>query len=181
MKLSTYMTTTVGLLLLLCGAALLLRMGVADTSLLAQTGTPPRQAEPAKAPYKEMPVDPYERNAALWASQRAGATSGSQRGQELYYMKCWICHSEYVIAADPSPAPSLRDVAKRLTDEQITSYIRNGTSRMPAYRYQLTEADISDLLAAFKEKCGTFPPGHGCFDEHNPPPNPLYRFERSQK
>jgi mono/diheme cytochrome c family protein len=123
-----------------------------------------------------MPLDPYERNAALWASQRAGATSGWQRGQELYYMKCWMCHSEYIIAADPFPAPSLRDVAKRLNDEQITSYIRNGTARMPAYGYQLSDADIKDLLALFKAKCGTFPSGGGCFDEHNPPPNPHYRF-----
>jgi mono/diheme cytochrome c family protein len=87
-----------------------------------------------------------------------------------------MCHSEYVIAADPSPAPSLRGVAKRLSDEQIAMYVRNGTARMPAYRFQLSDDDIKDLLALFKEKCGTFPTGGGCFDEHNPPANPLYRY-----
>lgn len=165
-----------GLLLLVCAVGALLGISVADSALLAQTRSAQRQPEATKDASKEMPVDPYERNTALWASQRAGATSGWQRGQEIYYMKCWMCHSEYVIAADPFPAPSLRAVAKRLTDEQVAMFIRNGTSRMPAYRYQLTDADINDLLALFKEKCGTLPTGGGCFDEHNPPPNPLYRY-----
>ncbi len=175
MKLSTCVKTAVVLLSILT-VGLLDRAREADRTLLAQARGDQRQEQPAKGPYQAMPVDPYDRNATLWASQRAGATRGWQRGQEIYYMKCWICHSEYIIAADPTPAPSLRDVAKRLTDEQIATFIRNGTTRMPAYRYQLTDADINDLLALFKEKCGTLPPGHGCFDEHNPPPNPLYRF-----
>jgi mono/diheme cytochrome c family protein len=134
-----------------------------------------RGPAPQAAPYKEMPVDKYDRNATLWANERSGFTSGWQRGREVYFMNCWMCHSEYVIAGDFLPVPSLRAVTKRLTDAQITTYIQNGAGRMPAFK-QLTDADIKDLLALFHEKCGTFPTGGGCFDEHNPPPNPLYRF-----
>ena len=122
-----------------------------------------------------MPVDKYDRNATLWAHERSGFKSGWQRGREVYFMNCWMCHSEYVIAGDWAPVPTLRDVTKRLTDAQITTYIQNGAGRMPAFK-QLTDADIKDLLALFHEKCGTFPTGGGCFDEHNPPPNPLYEF-----
>ena len=131
--------------------------------------------QPAPAPYKEMPVDKYDRNATLWAHERSGFKSGWQRGREVFFMNCWMCHSEYVIAGDWAPVPTLRDVTKRLTDAQITTYIQNGAGRMPAFK-QLTDADMKDLLALFHEKCGTFPTGGGCFDEHNPPPNPLYRF-----
>ena len=121
--------------------------------------------------------DPYDRNAMLWANRRSGYTSGWQRGREIYYMRCWMCHSEYVIAGDHLPTPSLRDVAKRMTDQQITMFIRAGNQRMPAYNpAELPEADLKDLLSLFREKCGTFPTGGGCFDEHNPPPNPNYRF-----
>ena len=134
-----------------------------------------RGTAPQAAPYKEMPVDKYDRNATLWANERSGFTSGWQRGREVYFMNCWMCHSEYVIAGDFLPVPSLRAVTKRLTDAEITTRIQNGAGRMPAFK-QLTDADMKDLLALFHEKCGTFPTGGGCFDEHNPPPNPLYRF-----
>ena len=47
---------------------------------------------------------------------------------------------------------------------------------MPAYTPAvISAADMSDLLMYLREKCGTFPTGGGCFDEHNPPANPHYR------
>ena len=135
-----------------------------------------RGAAPQAAPvHQEMPVDKYDRNATLWAHERSGFKSGWQRGREVFFMNCWMCHSEYVIAGDWAPAPSLRDVTTRLTDAQIATYIQNGAGRMPAFK-QLTDADIKDLLTLFHEKCGKSPTGSSCFDEHNPPPNPLYRF-----
>lgn len=170
--------TKLALVLLLAGAAALLRTTDSGSNIaFAQDPAPRSQAAPATQPAQEMPVDKYDRNATLWAHQRSGYASGWQRGMELYYMNCWMCHSEYVIAGDHFPASSLRDVSKRLKDEEIAMYIRNGTSRMPAFK-QLNDADIKDLLALFKEKCGTLKAGGGCFDEHNPPPNPLYRFEQ---
>src|SRR5688572_4120323 len=63
--------------------------------------------QPAPAPYKEMPVDKYDRNATLWAHERSGFKSGWQRGREVFFMNCWMCHSEYVIAGDWAPVPTL--------------------------------------------------------------------------
>lgn len=136
------------------------------------------QREPAKAPYQGMEPDPWDRNAQLQSHTRAGAKSGAQRGGEIYYMQCWMCHSEYVIAGDKWPSPSLRDVSARMSDTMITRKIRAGGPRMPAFGpKQLSDADVADLLALFKEKCGRLPTGGGCFDEHNPPANPLYKYE----
>jgi hypothetical protein len=145
-----------------------------------QTPAPPSPAGQAQ----EMPPDEYDRNSQLWAMQRAGFKSGWQRGQEIYYMRCWMCHNEYTIAADTAPpAPSLRDLFKRsqvagqpVTDQAVAAVIRRGGARMPAYSaVLLSDADMTDLLTYLREKCGTFAKGGGCFDEFNPPPNPRYR------
>jgi mono/diheme cytochrome c family protein len=166
--------------LAILGSGLLLPGNSFDhTEALAQAPAAQREATPSKPP-ADLPPDPYDRNAQLWAHTRSGAQSGWVRGQELYYMNCWMCHSEYVIGGDHFPAPSLRAVSKRLSDEQITMKIKNGSARMPAFK-QLTDADIQDLLVLFREKCGTFKAGGGCFDEHNPPPNPSYRYSGAER
>ncbi len=170
-------------------AALCVLLGTA-----AVVGGAARQAQEgaAKPEAASMPppqgVDPYDRNAMLWAMERVGR-SPVERGQEIYYMRCWICHNEYTIAAEGNPAyaaPSLRDLFKRprlrngrpVTDETVTAQIRSGGPQMPAYSpANLNDKDVADLLAYLKEKCGTFARGSGCFDEHNPPLNPRYRAQ----
>jgi mono/diheme cytochrome c family protein len=166
--------------ILLLSFAVQVRIGdSANTSVLAQEGEGGGGGQTAKKePYKGMPPDPWDRNARMVAYTRSGFESGAGRGLEIYYMNCWMCHSEYVIAGDKWPTPTLRDVSKRLSDEMIKITIRSGGARMPAFSEKmLSDADINDLLALFKEKCGTFKTGGGCFDEHNPPKNPLYKYE----
>jgi hypothetical protein len=162
--------------LLLVGVSALLSAGPG----FGQTAAP----SPQTAQTKQTDVDEDDPNSLLWAMQRAGYKSGWQRGQEIYYMKCWMCHNEYTIAADTAPpAPSLRDLFKRplvggqpVNDQNVAAYIRRGSGRMPAYTSTvLSDADITDLVTYLREKCGTFRTGGGCFDEHNPPPNPRYR------
>ena len=73
-------------------------------------------------------LDPYDRLSQLWYRQRV-ATSGPVRGQEIYYMSCWMCHNEYTIAADKAHAPSLKDLFKpesAVTDEAVITKIRSG-------------------------------------------------------
>ncbi|MEE8129769.1 MAG: cytochrome c, partial [Vicinamibacterales bacterium] len=81
-------------------------------------------------------------------------------------------------------APSLRDLYTRATlatgqpvsDQTVAAHVRDGSAGMPAYTPAvISDADMSDLLMYLREKCGTFPTGGGCFDEHNPPANPHYR------
>jgi len=99
-------------------------------------------------------------------------------------MRCWICHNEYTVIAEPGAAPSLRDLYKRpklmngqpVNDQTVTAFVRAGTGRMPSYSPQyFKDADLADLVVYLREKCGTFKTGGGCFDEHNPPANPMYK------
>ena len=178
MKLSTYVKVLLVVLVAVLAVVLITYLPEKE-SAFAQAARPVATLQPTGV--ADTDVDPYDRNAMLWANYRSGYRSGWQRGQEIYYMRCWICHSEYIIAADHKPAPSLRDIAKRMTDLQITMFIRAGNKGMPAYSAEeLTDADVKDLLSLFREKCGKFPTGGGCFDEHNPPPNPSYRFHAAR-
>ena len=124
------------------------------------------------------PGQEYDRQTRLVGSLRAGAESGALRGEEIFYMRCWICHSEYVIVADHFPAPSLRNLYERYDDETVRTIIRSGSLRMPTYGPQtLSDADLDDLVTFLRENCGVPETGGGCFDEHNPPPNPFYQYE----
>jgi hypothetical protein len=128
--------------------------------------------------YNMEGVDKWNRMAALYARQRSGAKSGWQRGQEIYYMRCWICHSELVTVGDDFPAPSLRNLFDNRDEVFVRAWIRAGSQGMPSYLPQtLSDKDLDDLITYLREKCDTFETGSGCFDEHNPPPNPLYRYQ----
>ena len=64
------------------------------------------------------------------------ATSGTPRGEVIYYYKCWVCHNDYTIAAG-SPAPTLRDLFKRaqlrtgepVNDTTVANQIRDAGFR----------------------------------------------------
>ena len=142
----------------------------------AQEGDEPRVAagESHKAPSRVIRLDPYDRVSQLWYFQRL-AKSGWQRGEEIYYMRCWICHNDYTTTAEPGAAPTLRDLYKKeslvngeeVNDQTVAAFIRSGTNRMPAYgpKY-FRDADLADLLAYLRD-C--------CYDARNPPPNFMFR------
>ena len=105
------------------------------------------------------------------------AEKGPLRGQEIYFFKCWICHNSYAIKGGTGAVP-LKDLFKRpklvitgepVSDQTVAEKIKNGSPKMPAYRYTLSDADIADLLSYIRdEKC--------CFEGLEPPRNPLYRY-----
>jgi len=120
-------------------------------------------------------LDPYQRSGSIFYHKLMGK-SGWERGQHIYYLKCWICHNEYAIASDPKgAAPTLKELYKRpklmsgqpVNDETVAAKIRDGGPRMPTYKYVLNDKDIADLLAYLREKC--------CWDADNPPANPRYK------
>ena len=150
-------------------------------TLLAQAALTPTDEAVA-----ELERDPYDRNLALWAMRRSGASSGPRRGQEVFYMRCWNCHNEYTVAAEPGAAPSLRDLYKQprlrvsgqpVSDETVAAHIRRGSPRMPAYTTAMvSDAELADLLSYLRVGCSSSAPTDaGCFDLHNPPADPLYR------
>jgi mono/diheme cytochrome c family protein len=133
-----------------------------------------------------MAADKYDRNAQVWALQRSGFASGWQRGQEIYFMRCWMCHNDYTVTAEPTRGVSLRHLyaqaktpeAQQAVTDRVRRQIRSGSARMPGYTAEaMSDADVEDLVLYLREKCGTYQTGSGCFDEHNPPPNPNYKHQ----
>ena len=114
--------------------------------------------------------DEYQRSAEIYG-MKTTAASGSQRGEEIYYYKCWFCHNQYA-----KTGPPLKDLYKRPTlmlggpvnDQTVADKIRSGGPAMPAYRHTLKEADIADLIGYFRS-------GKCCFEGDEPPLNPRYR------
>ena len=114
--------------------------------------------------------DEYQRSTEIY-TYATTAKSGPQRGEELYFIKCWFCHNQFA-----KTGPQLKDLFKRPTivlsgepvnEQTVAEKIRKGGPGMPAYGYILKDPDIADLLSYIKEGC--------CFDSENPPPNPRYR------
>jgi mono/diheme cytochrome c family protein len=128
------------------------------------------QGAPQTAADKPAQKDDYQRSTEIY-TYKTTASSGPQRGEELYYYKCWVCHNQFAKAA-----PQLKDLFKRptfsnsdnpITEQSVAERIRNGGPGMPSFSATLKPADIADLLSYIKDGC--------CFDSENPPPNPRYR------
>jgi mono/diheme cytochrome c family protein len=130
----------------------------------AQDAASPRPAEPGAAAR-----DPYQRSLQVYEFSKA-APSGPDRGQEIFYYKCWFCHNEFT-----KDIPKLTGLYQHaalisgepVNDDTIKAKIRNGGPGMAAYRYALSEADLGDLVSYLREKC--------CWNSDSPPPNPHYR------
>ena len=138
----------------------------------------------AQAPSSQGPA-PGTSGAAGLASERSvsiynfktTAASGPLRGEEIYYYKCWICHNQYTIKAGTGALPlkglfqrgRLASTGQPATNETVVEKIKNGSQRMPSYRYVLGDKDLEDLLSYLRDaKC--------CFEGDEPPRNPAYRY-----
>jgi mono/diheme cytochrome c family protein len=162
---------TVASVALLCGPWLPGAMPEAA----AQTAAPASQAPAAS---NVPPVDEFDRVAMLWYRQRL-AKSGAARGEEIFFMSCWICHNEYTISTTKIHAPSLKDLfasGQSFSDDAIMETVRSGGVRMPAYSPGLlNDQDLRDLVAFLRARCATSK--GSCFDETNPPANPRYKAQ----
>jgi mono/diheme cytochrome c family protein len=129
------------------------------------------QATSPAAAQKPPQKDEHQRSYEIF-TYSTSAKSGPQRGEELYYIKCWFCHNQYA-----KTGPQLKELYKRgtftmssdpVSDQAVAEKIRKGGPAMPSYVYTIKDADIQDLVSYIKsDKC--------CFDAENPPPNPRYR------
>lgn len=83
-----------------------------------------------------------------------GTTSGPvAQGAQLFNAKgCQYCHA--VNGQGGSRGPDLTNVAKRLTQEQITIRILNGGANMPAYGGNLTPDEVNALVAFLRSRSG---------------------------
>ena len=121
----------------------------------------PATAQAPATTEKTVSVDSYQRSADHYKF-KATAKGGPQRGEELYYYKCWFCHNTFA-----KRAPYLKDIfARGMTDRAVADKIRSGGPGMPGYGTTLNDADIADLVIYLKEKC--------CWEGEDAPPNPRY-------
>ena len=142
------------------------------TSLMAALAliwTGADQEASAQAEPPQGAKDYYQRSLEIYEFRKA-ARSGTERGQEIFYYKCWFCHNEFV-----SDVPHIKGLYQKanlisgqpVSDESVKEKIRNGGPGMAAYKYVLNDADLNDLVSYLREKC--------CWDSDSPPPNPRYR------
>ena len=145
--------------------------GAAGTTLLFSGQKSAERGAP------DPPKGSLQRSAEILSFKRF-AESGPERGKEIYFHKCWVCHNDYTRAAG-SIAPTLRDLYKRpklisgqpVNDQTVAAKIKNGGPNMPGYQYTLTDQDLADLVSFFRE-------GKCCWEdseEKEPPRNPRYK------
>jgi cytochrome c5 len=124
-----------------------------------------QQGAESKAPAR----DPYQKSLRVYEFKKA-AESGTERGREVFYYKCWFCHNEFT-----KDIPKLPGLFQRTTlisgepvnEDTVKNKIRSGGPGMAAYKYALSESDLSDLVGYLREGC--------CWNSDSPPPNPQYR------
>ena len=126
----------------------------------AEARTPPRAADtPSEASANRALQRSY-----LIDHYMEVAESGPERGENIYYHKCWICHNQYYKAA-----PHLTEIFKGagLDEQTITEKIREGGAGMPSFKTTLSDADIADVT---KYLLG----GKCCFEGVDLPENKQY-------
>ena len=141
-------------------AAVLAASTLAMTAALAQDTAGKTGKEPA--------TDYLQRSAEIYQFKKA-ATSGPERGREIFYYKCWFCHNEFT-----KDVPKLTGLYQHpslisgdpVNDETVKNQIRNGSADMAAYKNTLSEADLNDLVSFIRERC--------CWNSDAPPRNPRY-------
>src|SRR5215467_9637702 len=147
-------------------AAIMLAGFGATASAQQQARQAPARAEPAP------PAKDYNQRALEIYEFRKAAQSGTERGREIYFYKCWMCHNEFAQGG----APKLVGLYKRPTlvsgdpvnDDTVKAKILNGSPNMPAYKHVLNEGDLADLMSWLRAaKC--------CWDSETLPLNPRYK------
>lgn len=157
--------------IVLAGVSVILMLSagslIAPQARAQEGGASPEGAK--KKEIKEPEKDYNQRALEIYEFKKADR-SGSERGEEIYYYKCWYCHNEYA-----KGAPQLKGLYQRsklisgqpVNDDTVKEKIRNGGPGMAAYKYVLNDEDLNDLASYLRTKC--------CWDAENPPKNPRFR------
>jgi len=104
------------------------------------------------------------------------AESGAERGENIYWHKCWACHNKYQQAA-----PQLEGLFKQaalitgvpVNEENVAAHIKKGGPGMPSFRTTLIDSDVADVVSYLRsEKC--------CVEGEHLPANPWYRSEANK-
>ena len=104
------------------------------------------------------------------------AESGADRGENIYWHKCWACHNKYQQAA-----PTLEGLFSRaalitgvpVTTENVAAHVTKGGPGMPSFGTTLSASDVADVVSYLhSDKC--------CVEGEHLPANPWYRSETNK-
>src|SRR5262249_2231908 len=103
----------------------------------------------SRASAQDTPKDYNQRSLEIFEFRKA-ARSGVERGQEIFYYKCWFCHNEFV-----TDVPHIAGLYKKATmlsgepvnDANVKEKIRNGGPRNAAYKDRLQKDHLKRLLS----------------------------------
>ena len=104
------------------------------------------------------------------------AESGVDRGENIYWHKCWACHNKYQQAA-----PTLEGLFQQpalitgvpVTEENVAAHIKKGGPGMPSFGTTLSNSDVADVVSYLhSDKC--------CVEGESLPANPWYRSETNK-
>lgn len=87
------------------------------------------------------------------AAVRAAEHDAVKRGEAVFTRHCPICHLGRPSEARPFIGRSLRGLLKNVKPAQETAVreaIRKGNDKMPGFQYNLTPAQVDDLIAYLK-------------------------------
>ena len=99
--------------------------------------------------------------AAQTPARAPSLSEKAQRGKDIFADRCFVCHdvdSERVPRIGPPPLEGLYKKStlingKPVNDANVTEMVKFGpTANMPAFRYTLTDAEISDVVEFLKTK-----------------------------
>jgi mono/diheme cytochrome c family protein len=110
-------------------------MAVAGLAAIAAMQPPAREVLAASADNE---------NGLAQASQLATNLKPSDAGAASYAMHCAICHGDHREGIVPG-FPPLAGIKHQMTDQQITTLIRNGKGRMPGFQ-EMPKEELTALL-----------------------------------
>jgi len=82
-------------------------------------------------------------NEMAWRMKLAENQAGNS-GRQLYNTNCATCHGDD-LGGSPPQMPSLKGIGSKFTAETLTTIIRQGAGRMPAFA-NLSQADLTALI-----------------------------------
>ena len=92
-------------------------------------------------------------NEMAWTGGLQRSDLARSPGQRTYLSQCSVCHGADRSGSPPA-FPSLADIDKRLSDEQIKAVVHNGKGRMPTFP-NLTDPQLDQLLTFLKKTDGS--------------------------
>jgi mono/diheme cytochrome c family protein len=83
------------------------------------------------------------------SAQAAPLTDQEKLGRQLFTQHCGICHTKPTLTS-PLYGPALSKETLGGDPQAVTTFIKQGTDRMPGFRFMLNDQQVSAVAAFLK-------------------------------